>query len=108
MATNRKFEYQKKEQEEQINLKLVLFVILFLSLLNGLFAQSLVKRNEKGQFEHISPARDSVTYVPTKEIFVDSKGTKYTVYQTKNGKYFVMRTSKKTGKKYREYLRLLN
>jgi len=108
MATNRKFEYQKKEQDQQINLKLVLFIVLFLSLLNGLFAQSLVKRNEKGQFEHITPAKDSISYVPTKEIFVDSKGEKYTVYQTKNGKYFVLRTSKKTGKKYREYLRLLN
>ena len=108
MATNRKFEYQKKEQDQQANLRLILFTILFLSLLNGLFAQSVVKRNNLGQFEHITPARDSVSYAPTKEIFVDSKGEKYTVYQTKNGKYFVLRTSKKTGKKYREYLRLLN
>lgn len=108
-TTNRPFNRKKNIDQSQRKLLFFWITILFLMLLNSLFAQSLVKRNNLGQFEHVNTsARDSVTYSATNEKFVDSKGAVYPVYKTKNGKYFVLRTSKKTGKQYREYLRLLN
>jgi len=83
-------------------------VLILLLAFIGAMGQSIVKRNNLGQFQTVSSRPDSLNYSPTNEKFVDSKGTIYTVYRTKNGKYFVLRTSKKTGKQYREYLKLIN
>lgn len=33
------------------------------------------------------------------------KGVKYPVYQTAKGKYYILRTSKKSGKQYKQYLK---
>lgn len=41
---------------------------------------------------------------PTGYEYQASDGTVYPVYLSKNGKAFIWRTSKKTGKKYRQYL----
>ena len=43
---------------------------------------------------------------PTGHTFTDSKGQIYPVLVSKNGKLFVIRKSKKTGKEYREYLKI--
>lgn len=40
--------------------------------------------------------------------FTTVKGTKYPVYKSLKGTYFIERVSKKTGKKYRQYLKLQN
>ncbi len=108
MKTNRKFDYQKNSEPSQSNLMLILFTIVFLALLNGLFAQSLVKKDTNGIYKSISRPDTIKSYKATNEYFIDSKGIKYPVYKTKEGKYFVLRTSKKTGKQYREYLKLMN
>jgi hypothetical protein len=108
MKTNRKFDSQKTNEPNQANLLLILFTIVFLALLNGLFAQSLVKKDTNGFYTAIFRPDTTIGYSATNEYFIDSKGTKYTVYRTKAGKYFVLRTSKKTGKQYKEYLKLIN
>ena len=36
--------------------------------------------------------------------YVAADGTKYPIYISGNGKYFIIRKSKKTGKEYRQYL----
>ena len=108
MKTNRKFDSQKNNEPSQANLLLILFTIVFLALLNGLFAQSLVKKDNNGFYKSVSRPDTTIGYSATNEHFIDSKGVKYPVFKTKEGKYFVLRTSKKTGKQYREYLKLIN
>lgn len=44
----------------------------------------------------------------TDKVYIDRNKVEYPVYKTKNGKYFVMMTSKKTGNQYRKYLVLPN
>ena len=39
----------------------------------------------------------------TKYIYQDKNGDKYTIYVSKNGKYFIVKKSKKSGKEYRKY-----
>jgi len=108
MKTNRKFDSQKTNEPSQANLLLILFTIVFLALLNGLFAQSLVKKDADGLYKSVSRPDTTIGYSATNEHFIDSKGVKYPVFKTKEGKYFVLRISKKTGKQYREYLKLIN
>lgn len=40
----------------------------------------------------------------TRFTYTDSKGNTYPVYQSSTGKFFVWKTSKKTGKEYKYYL----
>lgn len=37
-------------------------------------------------------------------IYKDSKGNTYLIYKSKNNKFYVMKTSQKTGKEYKYYL----
>lgn len=47
-------------------------------------------------------AKDSVTF--TGYHYFDSKGVRYPIYISSKGKCFIIRTSSKTGKEYRQYL----
>lgn len=40
-------------------------------------------------------------------VYQDKKGNKYPIYVSKNGKYFIIRTAKTTGKEYPKYLKNL-
>lgn len=40
----------------------------------------------------------------TKYFYQTADGTKYPIYVSSNGKYFIIRVSSKTGKQYRQYL----
>jgi hypothetical protein len=40
----------------------------------------------------------------TKYYYLASDGTKYPIYMSANGKCFIIRTSNKTGKQYKQYL----
>lgn len=56
----------------------------------------------------ISVASDSVktkdTGTKTKYTWKDKKGNEYPIYLSKNGKAYIIRVSKNTGKEYKQYL----
>ncbi len=81
-------------------MKLILMALLFLSF--SATAQN-IKRDNNGNFYSISKPKKPD--VKTNFIFTDSKGVKYPVYQNDKGTYFVIRTSKKTGKTYKVSLK---
>lgn len=81
-----------------------LFIILALILGNQCVnAQTKVKLDQSGN-----------TYIPSKpskqpdqpigKEFIDKDGIKYPVYQNSKGRLYITRTSKKTGKSYKQYL----
>ena len=80
--------------------------ILALFLILGAKAQTTVKRNEWGVFCEVKQPSDT-TAKPTGDFYQDSKGGLHPVFISKNGKYFVRHTSKKTGKEYKHYLNLV-
>jgi hypothetical protein len=64
-------------------------------------AQTKVIREPDGNFREVAtPPKDTGKTLTTKD------GEKLPVYVTESGKYYVVRTSKKTGKTYKQYITL--
>jgi len=83
--------------------KIYLFLIAFL-LACACIGQTKVKKDLQGNFVY---ARETGTTTPARETWkflILKDGTKLPVLLTSKGKLFVNRTSKKTGKVYRQYL----
>ena len=56
-------------------------------------------------FQQVSKTRSAKSEpVMTSYKWQDSKGNEYPIYQSSSGACFVLRTSAKTGKQYRQYL----
>ncbi len=66
-----------------------------------------VKQDATGNYYAVKAAKDSTTtYKATGKTFTTAKGETFPVYESKNGKLFVIRTSKETGKQYKQYLKI--
>lgn len=85
--------------------KICLMAVLAIMVL-GLDAQTFVKKDSLGNYITMKSVKTEDK--KTGEFFKDSKGIKYPIYVSSNGKYYVIRTSKKTGKEYKSYLKLEN
>lgn len=71
----------------------------------GAHGQSVI-RNGKTFIEQVDSTKRRAVKEPTKTeyTYVDKNGTSYPIYLSSNGKAFIVRTSKRTGKAYRQYL----
>lgn len=83
-----------------ITLLWVLVVMFCISL--DAKAQSYERKGNN--FEQISTRNTSSTVTKTVYTWTDSKGNKYPIFVTKNGRCFVNKVSSKTGKEYKYYL----
>ena len=63
-----------------------------------------VKVTQAGNYVALTTVKDSTSAKQTDQTFTDTKGNVYPVMVSKNGKLFVIRTSK-TGNKYNYYLK---
>lgn len=80
-----------------------LFLIVCLALLGSVvYAQEVVRNGNT--FTQTSKRKAKEALKPTPYTYVASDGTKYPIYISGNGKYFIIRKSAKTGKEYRQYL----
>ena len=97
---------------------LISVLILLFCFMNRVSAQKVVL-NASGNYVSVTASKpksdtttvatvESLTKSATKtdKVYVDSKGTTYPVYQSKGGAIFIVRTSKKTGKLYKSYLKV--
>jgi hypothetical protein len=84
-----------------------LVIILSLFLASNLAHSQNVTVTAAGNYMAIKATRDSAgtSAKPTGKTFTDAKGNVYPVMISKNGKLFVIRTSK-AGNKYNQYLKL--
>jgi alpha-acetolactate decarboxylase len=64
--------------------------------------QSVVRNGNT--FTQTSKKKAKEAFMTTPYTYVAADGTKYPIYISGNGKYFIIRKSKKTGKEYRQYL----
>lgn len=67
-----------------------------------------VKQDAQGNYYAVKATKDtSITYKPTGKTFTTSKGETFPVYVSKNGKLFVIRTSKATGNQYKTIFEII-
>lgn len=84
----------------------LIIVVLFMAW--AVPAQT-VKRDPAGNFVQVkdtSGRRGGSQAKATGKTFTDGKGNVYPVFVSVNGKYFVRKTSKRTGNEYNCYLKL--
>lgn len=83
-------------------MKKLLFALLLASA--TMQAQTVVKL-DNGVYKTQTVTRAKKEAVNTGKIYEDSKGNRYPIMKTDSA-YFVLRTSAKTGKQYKQYLKL--
>ncbi len=81
-----------------------LLFILCLILLGGITVKAQEVVRNGNTFTEVSKKKQKEAFKPTPYTYVASDGTKYPIYISEKGKYFILPTSKKTGKQYRRYL----
>lgn len=83
---------------------MILISALFIGLSFASNAQK-VERDANGNYVAVKATKTAQDDKPTGKTYTDSKGNVYPVYESKNGKLYVIRTSK-TGTQYKQYLKL--
>jgi len=82
-------------------MKKLLFALLLASA--TMTAQTTVTLKD-GVYKVQTKDKTFKTPKDTGKIFQDSKGNKYPILQSDSGAYFVIRTSAKSGKTYKQYI----
>jgi hypothetical protein len=68
-------------------------------------AQKPVKLDSLGNYISLTQKSSNVVMKTTGKYYVDSKGVKYAICESVNGKFYYVKTSK-TGNEYKVYLKL--
>ena len=87
-------------------MKKLLFILAIMSVAftNEIYAQSYTYADNT-YTQVASKGRTATPPTKTPFTYKDSKGKSYTIYLNSNGRAFVLKTSQKTGKEYRYYLK---
>ncbi len=81
-------------------------ILLFACLASmGLRAQT-VTTDQNGNYKAVTSTRGAAPAKDTGKTYTDSKRLVYKVYESSTGKPYILRTSKKTGNIYKQYLKL--
>lgn len=84
--------------KHMLNILLVALIAVFTATTNSK-AQNVVRKGTV--FEQVSKQTD---ITKTQYTYKDKDGNVYPIYLSSKGKAFIIKTSKKTGKQYRQYL----
>lgn len=82
--------------------KIILMLMMALVCCVSVNAQSYSRNGNT--FTTTAKARTAAEPTKTKFVWTDSKNNSYPIYMSTNGSCFVIKTSAKTGKEYRNYL----
>lgn len=84
--------------------KLFILLVMMLAFTNVINAQSFERQGNTFVSKSSKGSRAKAEPTKTKFTWKDSKGNEYPVYMSGTGSCFVIKTSAKTGKEYRNYL----
>jgi hypothetical protein len=87
-------------------MKKMLSLLLAFSLSMASKAQIKVIKGSDGKYH--TQGRKSTPSQATGTLYVDQDSVIHTIFKTDSGKYYIVRKSKKTGKEYKQYLKLEN
>lgn len=85
----------------------ITFLFFLLFMLFGLWATADAQttyKQEGNTFSSVKVTKSTVTPEKTQFTWKDSKDKEYPIYISSTGSCFVIKTSSKTGKEYRQYL----
>lgn len=82
-------------------------IIILAAILSLYFAgnSQTIEKTKEGNYIAVKATKIDEKPTGTGKTFTDTKGNVYPVFISKNGKLFVIRTSK-TGSQYKQYLKL--
>jgi hypothetical protein len=90
--------------------KLLMGTLVFLALKSNAQFSQAAKVDASGNYTAVAGTRDTALNLTndklTGKTFTTSKGENFPVYISKNGKLFVVRVGKESGKRYKQYLKL--
>lgn len=92
---------KQRDMKKFLQMMLVVLIASFSVLPCEAQAQT---RREGNTFIQQSSRNQASSAIQTKYTWKDSKGTKYPIFITKNGRCFVNKISSKTGREYKYYL----
>lgn len=81
-----------------------LLALLLLVLAMGLAANAQTYTRNGNTFTSVKSVKAKAEPVKTKFTWKDSKGKEYPVYISSKGSCYILKTSSKTGKEYKNYL----
>jgi hypothetical protein len=84
--------------------KLIITAIMLFSLSLGVQAQSVVKSGNNFTQVSNKGGKSEGKETKTQYTYTDFKGNVYPVYLSSTGKAFIKKVSRKTGKKYKQYM----
>lgn len=86
-----------------------LFALVIVLMLSGISAtaQKKVKVDSTGNYTSVSAPTLPVIEQKTGKFFIDSKGNKYPVFKSSNGKLYYFKVSEKTGNIYKVYIKTI-
>lgn len=87
--------------------KVTLILTLLLAVSTG-FSQTKVVRDTNGNFITQKAPKKQSEDKQTGQTYTTAKGESFPVYISEKGKYYVIRTSKESGKEYKQYLKIEN
>ena len=82
--------------------KLIIASALF--LFSSICHSQNIVRDANGNYSQVK--KEKQLPVKTVNTFTTTTGEVYPIYQSERGKLFIVRTSKKTGNEYKQYLKL--
>lgn len=80
-------------------------ILFFLIACSTAFGQGIKKGKDGNYYADTTSKAAEKSAKATGKFFFDSKGQKWPVYESKNGKLFALRTSK-SGTQYKQYLKI--
>jgi len=82
----------------------ILFLLFCVSLIQSACAQKVTRKGNVFVQDSTSHQFKKKDVTLTKYYYMSTDGTKYPIYMSSTGKCFIIRTSSKTGKQYKQYL----
>lgn len=109
IVTSRQMEWQKNDSFSFLlrSVRILGIVALSVTVPNIGAAQNATKTKD-GNYVAVTTTKKNVEPTNTGKTFTTAKGETFPVFTGAKGALFIIRTSKKTGLEYRQYLKLEN
>lgn len=94
-----------KKKDYTIHAVLLIFLLAVLFSSPACGQTLVVKKDSNGKYTNTISSDSTNTDKPV-GVYKDNKGLEYLMYESKNNKVYIIRLSKRTGNKYKQYIKI--